>query len=110
MEIAQAVFDSTMSNNVGARRKTHNDLQEKLNNLIINIRLFERGLKGFSTEVIPPAKESAHAQLSKYLLKTFCTDVANEIVGFVAQERMLQWDSSKEILQEVGYNFTELVL
>lgn len=90
-----------MSNQVGTRRKTHGDLQEKLNNLITNIRLFERGLKGFATDVVPPAKESAHAQLSKYLLKTFGTDIANEIVGFIAQERMLQWDSRKEILQEV---------
>ncbi|XP_034253377.1 E3 UFM1-protein ligase 1 homolog isoform X2 [Thrips palmi] len=100
LDVAQAVLDSTMSNQVGTRRKTHHDLQEKLNNLITNIRLFERGLKGFSTDVVPPAKESAHDQLSKYLLKTFGTDIANEIVGFIAQERMLQWDSRKEMLQE----------
>ncbi|KAE8749858.1 hypothetical protein FOCC_FOCC003327 [Frankliniella occidentalis] len=100
MEHAQVVLDSNMSNNIGARRKTHNDLQEKLNSLITNVRLFEKGLKGFSTDVIPPAKESPHSQLSKYLLKTFCTDIANEIVGFIAQERMLQWDSTKDILQE----------
>lgn len=100
LEIAQSVLENTMSNNVGARRKTRNDLQEKLNNLITNIRLFEKGLKSFSTDVVPPAKESPHSQLSKYLLKTFCTDVANEIAGFIAQERMLQWDSSKDVLQE----------
>lgn len=102
LELAQVVLDSTMSNQVGARRKTHNELQEKLNTLITNLRLFERGLKSFSTDVTPPAKESPHTQLSKYLLKTFGTDIANEIVGFIAQERMLQWDADREITLEVS--------
>ncbi len=48
-EIVKSVFLQTMGVNTGqARKKTHGELQEKINGLWVNSKLFERGIKYFS--------------------------------------------------------------
>jgi hypothetical protein len=76
------------------RRKTHSELQDKINAMCVNVRLFEKGLKQFSDKDI-------QLQLSKYLLKTLCTEITNEIFSYVAQEYMVQYDQAKELSPEV---------
>nr|CAD7198047.1 unnamed protein product [Timema douglasi] len=91
---AQSLFESTLSARAHDRRKTHGELQDKLNALLTNVRLFEKGLKQFESK-------DTQQQLAKYLLKTLCTEVANEIFAYVAAENMIQYDQDKEITAEV---------
>jgi len=62
--------------------------------MFMNVRLFEKGIKQFSDKDI-------QQQLSKYLLKTLCTEITNEIFSYVAQENMIQYDQAKELSPEV---------
>nr|CAD7459321.1 unnamed protein product [Timema tahoe] len=91
---AQSLFESTLSARAHDRRKTHGELQDKLNALLTNVRLFEKGLKQFESK-------ETQQQLAKYLLKTLCTEIANEIFAYVAAENMIQYDQDKEITAEV---------
>nr|CAD7414057.1 unnamed protein product [Timema poppensis] len=91
---AQSLFESTLSARAHDRRKTHGELQDKLNALLTNVRLFEKGLQQFESN-------DTQQQLAKYLLKTLCTEIANEIFAYVAAENMTQYDQDKEITAEV---------
>ncbi|CAG9822394.1 unnamed protein product [Phaedon cochleariae] len=78
LEIASNIYSTTVADRTATRRQTHNELQNKLNLLIGDVRLFEKGLK-----LLP---QDLQAQLVKYLLKTLCTDVVNEILNYLATE------------------------
>lgn len=82
---AQTLHAATVQQNAHAaqsahqdRRQTHAALQERLNNALVDVRLYERGLK-----LLPAAQ---HAALIKYLLRTLATDVANELHAYAAAE------------------------
>lgn len=72
-----------MQNSTQNRRQTHSALQEKLNALLVDIRLSEKGLRQLPTELQP--------QLVKYLLKTHAQDVCNELFLYVAGECNLSY-------------------
>ncbi|KAK6620691.1 hypothetical protein RUM43_010986 [Polyplax serrata] len=78
-ESAKTMYESTIAATNQNRRKKYTEMQDKLNDLILKIRLFERGYKQF------PSKD-VQQQLAKYLLKTICTDVTNEIFTYVVQD------------------------
>ncbi|XP_034939101.1 E3 UFM1-protein ligase 1 homolog isoform X1 [Chelonus insularis] len=59
------------------------EIEEKLNLLINNIKIFEKGIKCLSN------KESI-LLLSKYLMKTLGTDFINEILKLAAQQNVIQ--------------------
>ncbi|XP_030762266.1 E3 UFM1-protein ligase 1 homolog [Sitophilus oryzae] len=80
LQIAAEIFQTTVADRTASRKQTHNELQTKLNALISDVRLFEKGLKLLPADIQP--------QLVKYLLKTVCTDVATEILSYVAGETM----------------------
>ncbi|XP_053665378.1 E3 UFM1-protein ligase 1 homolog [Anopheles marshallii] len=75
---AQELYELTLQKSNQNRRQTHASIQEKLNTLYNDIRLYEKGLKLFPSDV--------QGQLLKYLLKTIGTDVCNEICLYVAAE------------------------
>lgn len=79
LNIASTIYATTVADRTANRRQTHNELQNKINTLLGDIRLFEKGLKLLPTEL--------QTQLLKYLLKTLCTDVVNEILNYVAAEQ-----------------------
>ncbi|EEZ97941.1 E3 UFM1-protein ligase 1 homolog [Tribolium castaneum] len=81
LEIAGEIYAATIADRTANRRQTHNELQNKLNALIGDVRLFEKGLK-----LLP---EELQGQLVKYLLKTLCTDITTEILNYVAAEQNL---------------------
>lgn len=81
LETAGVLYASTVSNQAASRRQTHANLQDNLNVLLGDIRLFEKGAKLLPTEV--------QTLLNKYLLKTLCTDVTNEIIGYLSAEYTL---------------------
>lgn len=79
LEIASAIYATTVADRTANRRQTHNELQNKINTLLTDIRLFEKGLKLLPIEL--------QTLLIKYLLKTLCTDIVNEILNYVASEQ-----------------------
>jgi hypothetical protein len=87
-----------MASSAQSRRKTHSDLQDKLNAMFVNVRLFEKGIKQFSDKDV-------QQQLVKYLLKTLCTEITNEVFLYVAQENIIQYDQTKEFSPEVRMLF-----
>lgn len=104
MATAQTLFEATQTNNLQSRRQTHAQLQEKLNNLYNDVRLYEKGLKLLPVDV--------QQQLTKYLLKSLGQDICNEMCLYVAQECSLSYtqteltaDQRMKIVQEaeVGY-------
>uniref|UniRef100_A0A673KKV6 E3 UFM1-protein ligase 1 n=1 Tax=Sinocyclocheilus rhinocerous TaxID=307959 RepID=A0A673KKV6_9TELE len=91
-EVVSAAFMSTSSTGAGgSRKKNMKDLQEEINNLYNNIRLFEKGTKLFSDET--------QAAIARHVLRTVCTDVTNVLLSFVAAEHMTS-DSSTAITSE----------
>ncbi|XP_051730668.1 LOW QUALITY PROTEIN: E3 UFM1-protein ligase 1 [Ctenopharyngodon idella] len=92
-EVVSTAFLSTSSTGAGgSRKKNMKDLQEEINNLYNNIRLFEKGTKLFSDET--------QATIARHVLKTLCTDVTNVLLSFVAAEHMTS-DSSTAITSEI---------
>ncbi|KAK2883752.1 hypothetical protein QQF64_016521 [Cirrhinus molitorella] len=92
-EVVTAAFMSTSSAGAGgSRKKNMKDLQDEINNLYNNIRLFEKGTKLFSDET--------QATIARHVLKTVCTDETNVLLSFVAAEHMTS-DSSNAITSEI---------
>ncbi|XP_077076344.1 E3 UFM1-protein ligase 1 isoform X1 [Siphateles boraxobius] len=92
-EVVSTAFMSTSSTGAGgSRKKNMKDLQEEINNLYNNIRLFEKGTKLFSDET--------QATIARHVLKTVCTVVTNVLLSFVAAEHMTS-DSSTAITSEI---------
>lgn len=81
VEVAATIYATTVADRTANRRQTHNELQNKLNALIGDVRLFEKGIKLLDNELQP--------QLYKYLLKSLCTDIVNEILNYIAVEQNL---------------------
>lgn len=75
---AQELYEISLHQNNQNRRQTHANLQDKLNNLYNDIRLYEKGIKLLPVDIQP--------QLVKYLLKSLGTDFCNEIFFYVAAE------------------------
>ncbi|RXN14077.1 E3 UFM1- ligase 1 [Labeo rohita] len=92
-EVVSAAFMSTSSAGAGgSRKKNMKDLQDEINNLYNNIRLFEKGTKLFS--------DDTQATIARHVLKTLCTDATNVLLSFVAAEHMTS-DSSTAITTEI---------
>lgn len=92
-EVVSTAFMSTSSSGAGgSRKKNMKDLQEEINNLYNNIRLFEKGTKLFS--------DDTQATIARHVLKTVCTDATNVLLSFVASEHMTS-DSSTAITSEI---------
>nr|Q296V2.1 RecName: Full=E3 UFM1-protein ligase 1 homolog; AltName: Full=E3 UFM1-protein transferase 1 homolog [Drosophila pseudoobscura pseudoobscura] len=72
---AQELYEATPQTN---RRQTHAAIQDRINTLLIDIRLYEKGLKLFSHDT--------QTQLVKYLLKSLGNDICNELSLYVASE------------------------
>ena len=84
---AQELYEISLQNTMLNRKQTHGALQDKLNNWINDIRLYEKGLKMFTSLDV-------QSQLSKYLLKSLGSDFCNEIACYVALESDLKFASS----------------
>lgn len=79
---AQELYETSLQNSMQNRKLNHSSLQDKLNNLLNDIRLYEKGLKMFSSN-------DTQAQLTKYLLKSLGIDFCNEIAFYIAIESEL---------------------
>ncbi|KAI1897424.1 hypothetical protein AGOR_G00083150 [Albula goreensis] len=93
-EVVRTVVMSSTNTSSGANRKQNvKDLQEEINNLYHNIKLFEKGTKLFSDET--------QANIAKHVLKTVCSDVTNILLNFAAAEFMVAVESPSSITNEV---------
>lgn len=97
LAIAANIYATTVLDKTANRRQTHNEVQNKLNVLLTDIRLFEKGVKMFPNEI--------QSQLYKYLLKTLCTDVTNEIINYVSAEVGLNTNVSSSNTNEQKMKF-----
>lgn len=91
MQKAQTLYEENMQNNNQSRRQTHAAVQEKLNVLLSDVRLYEKGLKMLSTDI--------QSQLVKYLLKSLGGDISNEIFLYVANECGLNFNEVQTVEQ-----------
>ncbi|XP_055377674.1 E3 UFM1-protein ligase 1 homolog [Condylostylus longicornis] len=104
---AQTLFESTPQTN---RRQTHSQLQDRINTLLNDIRLYEKGLK-----LLP---HDTQTQLVKYLLKSLGNDICNELVVYAANEcnvnvknpANLNIDQRNKIIQECDAEYKTALL
>ncbi|XP_074653145.1 E3 UFM1-protein ligase 1-like isoform X2 [Tubulanus polymorphus] len=90
--IKSVYLQTTQTATSSGRKKTHSELQDKINGLWTNIKLFEKGIKYFNREL--------QIQLSKHLLKTISTDITNLIFGAVATDKMMSLGDDAEMTTE----------
>lgn len=83
LEIAHRFYEVSLQNTTQNQRQTHAALQTKLNEMLVNIRLYEKGLHSLPADL--------QLQLVKYLLKSHGTDVCNDIFFYVANECSLNY-------------------
>ncbi|XP_015771489.1 PREDICTED: E3 UFM1-protein ligase 1 homolog [Acropora digitifera] len=88
-EVARSVFLSTGDK----QRKSHSEVQSKVNVLWANAKLFDKGIKLFTDDV--------QVQLSRHLLKTVCADIVNLAVSLLAAEHMITIKDDSAITPEV---------
>ncbi|XP_030376123.1 E3 UFM1-protein ligase 1 homolog [Scaptodrosophila lebanonensis] len=103
---AQELFEATPQTN---RRQTHAAIQERVNTLLGDIRLYEKGLKLFPQET--------QVQLVKYLLKSLGNDICNELSLYVANEcnltvknPNLNFDQRNKLAQECDAAYRNALL
>ncbi|XP_022089822.1 E3 UFM1-protein ligase 1-like isoform X2 [Acanthaster planci] len=82
-DVAKSVFLSAAgSSDSSKRRKNRGEVQDKINGLVNNVRLFEKGVRQF-------LDEDLENQLSKYLIRTLCTDITNLLLSAVTSENLM---------------------
>jgi len=85
-EVAKSMFmeSSTAHTPGGAnKRKKQAELEEKINALYSNIKLFEKSIKVIHED------EDLQTNLAKYLLKTLCSEVLNAALTSLATDHMI---------------------
>lgn len=98
------MYEISLQNTTQNQRQTHAALQTKLNEMLVNIRLYEKGLR-----LLPVDLQS---QLVKYLLKSHGNEVCNEIFFYVANECSLNYsdenlkpEQRNKIAQDCGKSY-----
>ncbi|XP_066555162.1 E3 UFM1-protein ligase 1 isoform X2 [Amia ocellicauda] len=76
-----------------SRKQSVKDLQEEINILYNNIRLFEKGTKLFS--------DDTQSNIAKHVLKTLCTDMTNLLFNCVAADLMMAVENHSSISNEI---------
>ena len=79
LEIARQLFNESMNKETSSIKKTVTDVQNTINNLHGNILIYEKGLKTLDDEL--------RISLSKYLLKSLCSELVDNILFLVDEER-----------------------
>ncbi|XP_017543624.1 E3 UFM1-protein ligase 1 isoform X1 [Pygocentrus nattereri] len=93
-EVVRSAFLSSSSSGSGGNRKQNvKDVQEEINNLYNNVRLFEKGTKLFS--------DDTQLLLMKHLLRTICTDLTNILINLLSADLMMATENPSSITAEV---------
>ncbi|XP_072532755.1 E3 UFM1-protein ligase 1 isoform X2 [Salminus brasiliensis] len=91
--IHSAFLSSSSSGSSGNRKQNVKDVQEEINNLYNNIRLFEKGTKLFS--------DDTQQLMMKHVLRTVCTDLTNILLNFMSADLMMTTENPSSITAEV---------
>ncbi|XP_033636032.1 E3 UFM1-protein ligase 1-like isoform X2 [Asterias rubens] len=84
-DIAKSIFLAAAGSvDSSKRRKNRGELEEKINGLLNNIRLFEKGIRQFLGR-----DEELENQLCKYLLRSLGTDITNLLLSSVTTENLM---------------------
>lgn len=78
MTIAKETAEKLLQDASQNRKQTHTSAQDKLNILINDIKLYEKGLKSLPSDVQP--------QFIKYLLKSLGGDILSEFCKYAANQ------------------------
>ncbi|XP_026318831.1 E3 UFM1-protein ligase 1 homolog isoform X2 [Hyposmocoma kahamanoa] len=78
MNIARETAEKLLQDANQTRRQTHSSAQDKINILVNDIKLYEKGLKAFAAE--------QQSQFIKYLLKSLGGDVLSEFCKYAANQ------------------------
>eukprot|EP00057_Strongylocentrotus_purpuratus_P027408 XP_011681882.1 PREDICTED: E3 UFM1-protein ligase 1 [Strongylocentrotus purpuratus] len=78
-EVVKITFQMMAGGSAAARRKTREELQARINALWNNIRQFIKGVKQCSED------EDLEGQLSRYLLRSLCSDLTSILCCAVAE-------------------------
>lgn len=92
-EVAAEIYKSTLTATLQTKRRSHGDLQEKVNTIFTTIRLCEKGIQEFSSD-------DHKTSLSRHLLKTLGGEVVSEMFQYVAEENMIKVDLEKELTSD----------
>jgi len=92
-EVAMRAYQATLAASLHNKRRTHSDLQEKVNTLYTSFRLSVKGVEEFHSEEHKSA-------LSKYLLKSAGCEILTEIFLYIAEENMIKMEDCKELTVE----------
>ncbi|XP_050392394.1 E3 UFM1-protein ligase 1 [Patella vulgata] len=96
IEVASATLNEIVGTKSSVdRKKTHNELQEKITGLWTNLKLFEKGVKLF--------KDDSQVQLSKHLLSTVGNDICNIIANAVAADHQMAIEDETTLKHEDRY-------
>ena len=71
------LYQSTMTASMHNKRRNFQEFQDKINSMVDNIKLFEKGVQCFENE--------DKDKLEKYLMKTLCSDLLNEALSYMCQ-------------------------
>ncbi|XP_023347984.1 E3 UFM1-protein ligase 1, partial [Eurytemora carolleeae] len=82
-EVSKEVYQSTLAASLQSKKRTHSDLQEKVNNMFTTLRLNERAIQEFKVDEHKTA-------LSKHLLKTLGSELVTEIFLYLAEDNMIK--------------------
>lgn len=91
---AESLCTNIILNTSTSRRKTHSELQDKINVAVNDVRLYEKAIKQFSNK-------DTQTQLAKYLLKTVGTEIVNTVFVFLSEENGSRQDSNYDLTPEV---------
>ncbi|XP_075146605.1 UFM1 specific ligase 1 [Haematobia irritans] len=106
---AQELYELTLQKSAAVSGQSHAAVQEKINTLLVDLRLYEKGLKLFPANV--------QQDLMKYLVKSLGNDISNELILYVANECQIEVknpnlnvDQRNKLAQECGGDYKPVLL
>nr|CAG4646077.1 EOG090X0267 [Macrothrix elegans] len=85
-EAARVAFEVMLAASSSQRRKTHGEVQDKIQTLLQNMKQNEKAILHFTSL-------DTQQQLSRHLLKTTGSELLNELVLYVSQDQSASYDS-----------------
>lgn len=109
MTIAKETADKLLQDASQNRKQTHTSAQDKINILINDIKLYEKGIKSLPSDQQP--------QFIKYLLKSLGGDVLTEFCKYAAnqcnlsvQGDVLSVEQRNKIINDLSDEFTKPIV
>lgn len=109
LAIAKETADKQLQDAGQNRKQTHSSAQDKLNILVNDMKLYEKGLKSFPSD--------QQSQFIKYLLKTLGGDILAEFCKYAAnqcnisvQTDVISVEQRNKILQDLTDEFKKPLL